>query len=67
MRVRGQRNGEFEGAVAFLLAVFSYETIQRPLQKPGGLRVGPFPIGRVCNAEFDQDAGKTRRRCIAAE
>ena len=67
MRVRGQRDREFEGAVDYLFAVLANEAVQGPLQKPTGLLVGPFPIGRVRDAEFNKNGGETRRGCIAAE
>ena len=67
MRVRGQGDGEFESAVNLLFAVFTDEAIQSMLQEPGGFCGGTFPIGGICDAEFDKDASKARRCCIAAE
>src|ERR1039457_3982684 len=67
MRVRGQGDGEFESAVNLLFAVFTDEAIQSMLQEPGGFCGGTFPIGGICDAEFDKDAGKARRCCIAPE
>src|ERR1039458_1449110 len=67
MRVRGQGDGEFESAVNLLFAVFTDEAIQSMLQEPGGFCGGTFPIGGICDTEFDRDASKARRRRIAAE
>jgi hypothetical protein len=67
MRVRGQGDGEFESAVNLLFAVFTDEAIQSMLQEPGGFRGGTLPIGGTCDTQFDKDASKARRGCIAPE
>ncbi len=65
--VRRKGHREIEGAVDSNLNLALNEPIQSAAQELGWLLAATGPIGRIADAEFDQDGCETGRGCIASK
>ena len=67
VRVRRKGHRELECAVDSAFAVVAHEPVESTAQELGRLPAASGPIGRIPDAEFDQDGCEARRGCIASE